>query len=119
MVQLLRLLGGASCMISAEVDITPQFYDLDPMHIVWHGNYARYLEHVRSALLDKIGYNYQEMIDSGCMWPIVDMRIKYVKSIRFHQAIRIQAMLAEYENRIRIYYRICDRPTGAMLRTEE
>lgn len=102
-------------MISAEVDITPQFYDLDPMQIVWHGNYARYLEHARGALLDRIGYNYQEMIDSGCMWPIVDMRIKYVRSIRFNQTIRIRAVLAEYENRIRIDYRIHDKQTGALL----
>ena len=40
-------------MISAEISTQAQFYDLDPMQIVWHGNYARYLEQARCALLDK------------------------------------------------------------------
>ena len=35
-------------MISAEVTIRTQFYDLDPMNIVWHGNYVRYLEQARA-----------------------------------------------------------------------
>jgi acyl-CoA thioester hydrolase len=102
-------------MISAEISIQAQFYDLDPMQIVWHGNYARFLEQARCALLDKIGYNYPDMAESGTGWPIVDMRIKYIRSIRFAQTIRVQATLVEYENRIRIDYRILDEATGALL----
>jgi acyl-CoA thioester hydrolase len=102
-------------MISAEISTQAQFYDLDPMQIVWHGNYARFLEQARCALLDKIGYNYPDMAESGTGWPIVDMRIKYIRSIRFAQTIRVQATLTEYENRIRIDYRILDEATGALL----
>jgi acyl-CoA thioester hydrolase len=102
-------------MISAEVSIQAQFYDLDPMQIVWHGNYARFLEQARCALLDKIGYNYPDMAESGTGWPIVDMRIKYIRSIRFAQTIRVRATLTEYENRIRIDYRILDEATGVLL----
>jgi acyl-CoA thioester hydrolase len=43
------------------------------------------------------------------------MRIKYIRSIRFAQTIRVQATLVEYENRIRIDYRILDDATGALL----
>ena len=45
-------------MISAEIRTKAQFYDLDPMQIVWHGNYARFFEQARCALLDKIDFNY-------------------------------------------------------------
>ena len=41
----------------AEVEMQVQFFDLDPMEIVWHGRYVKYLEVVRCALLDSIGYN--------------------------------------------------------------
>lgn len=102
-------------MIAAEISLTAQFYDLDPMQVVWHGNYPRYLEQARCALLDRIGYNYPEMEASGYLWPIVDMRVKYVRPIRFAQLIRISATLAEYENRLRIDYRITDDATGAVL----
>ena len=44
-----------SSMLSAEVVIRPEFHDLDPMQIVWHGNYMRYFETARTALLALIG----------------------------------------------------------------
>ena len=52
-------------MLTTEITLTIPFYDLDPLEIVWHGNYARYFEQARCALLDKIGYNYNAMKESG------------------------------------------------------
>ena len=106
-------------MISAETTLMVQFYDLDPMQVVWHGNYARFLEQARCALLDKIGYNYQEMAESGYMWPIVDMRLKYVRPARFGQELRVTATLREYENRLRIEYRVHDKASGETLTKAE
>ncbi len=102
-------------MISAEVEITAQFYDLDPMQVVWHGNYTRFLEQARCALLDKIGYNYPEMEKSGFLWPIVDLRIKFVRPVRYTQTIRVEATLQEYENRLKIAYRCRDKASGETL----
>lgn len=96
-------------MISVDVEMKAQFYDLDPMQVVWHGNYARFLEQARCVLLDRIGYNYPEMGASGYVWPIVDMRIKYVRPIRFADEVVVSATLVEYENRLKIDYRIRDR----------
>jgi acyl-CoA thioester hydrolase len=102
-------------MISAEAIAKIQFYDVDAMQVVWHGNYARFLELARCALLDKIGYSYPEMARSGYFWPIVDMRIKYVRPVRMAQRIRLTATLLEYENRLRIDYRIVDAASGDLL----
>ena len=85
------------------------------MHVVWHGNYARFLEQARCYLLDSIGYNYVEMGESGFAWPIVDMRIKYVRPIRFGQEIVVTASLVEHQNRLKIDYRIRDRASGEVL----
>ena len=102
-------------MIAAEVLIKAQFYDLDPMQIVWHGNYVRFLEQARCALLDKIDYNYGAMLRSGYAWPVVDLRIKYVRPVRFGQEVRVTATMVEYESRIKIDYRIADLASGDVL----
>jgi len=102
-------------MYSAETIIKAQFYDLDPMNVVWHGNYARFLEQARCELLDCIGYNYVEMKDSGFAWPIVDMRIKYVRPVLFGQEIVVTATIIETQNRLKIDYRIRDRASGEVL----
>lgn len=92
-----------------------QFFDLDPMEIVWHGNYVKYLEVVRCALLDKIGYNYPQMKASGYAWPIVDMHLRYVGSATFGQKIRLRADIVEWENCLKIDYLITDADTGKRL----
>jgi acyl-CoA thioester hydrolase len=102
-------------MISAEVTVKPQFYDLDPMQVVWHGNYVRFLEQARCALLDKIAFNYEEMARTGYIWPVVDMRIKYVRPLRFGQEVKVIATMLEYENRLKIGYQLIDLASGETL----
>jgi len=99
----------------AEVDMEVQFYDLDPMEIVWHGNYVKYLEVVRCALLDKIGYNYPQMKASGYAWPVIDMHLRYVAPATFGQKIRLRADIVEWENCLKIDYLITDAASGKRL----
>ena len=101
--------------LSHEIELTPAFHDLDPMDIVWHGNYVKYLEIARSALLGRFDYDYPQMRDSGYAWPIVDMRLKYVRTISFGQKVKIRAEITEWENRLRIDYLITDAETGQRL----
>ena len=101
--------------LTAEVDVEIPFHDGDPMGVTWHGNYFRYLELARCALLDKIGYNYVEMERSGYAWPIVDTRVKFAKPTVFQQRVRVKAVLEEYEIRLKIGYVITDIESGERL----
>ncbi|MDN3576324.1 acyl-CoA thioesterase [Chitinimonas viridis] len=101
--------------LAHEIELSPTFHDLDPMNIVWHGNYVKYLEIARCALLSRFDYDYPQMYASGFVWPIVDMRLKYVKSAVFNQRLRIRAEIVEWENRLKIEYLISDADTGQRL----
>lgn len=99
----------------AEAELDVQFYDLDPMNVVWHGNYVRYLEVARCVLFDKIGYNYVEMKESGFAWPIIDLHIRYVGPSIFKQRIKLRAEIVEWESRLKINYLISDAVSGKRL----
>ena len=99
----------------AEVEMQVQFFDLDPMQIVWHGNYVKYLEVARCALLDKIDYNYSQMKASGYMWPIIEMNLRYANPATFGQRLILRAEIVEWENRLRIDYLISDAASGRRL----
>jgi acyl-CoA thioester hydrolase len=98
--------------LEAEVEVDVPFHDADPMGVTWHGNYFRYLEAARSALLRKIGYNYAQMTASGYLFPVVEARIKYVKPTTFGSRLKVKATLEEYENRLKISYLITDLTSG-------
>jgi acyl-CoA thioester hydrolase len=99
----------------AEIELTPAFHDIDPMEVVWHGHYMKYLELARCALLQRFDYDYPQMRESGYAWPIVDLRAKYVRSARFGQKLKVRAEIVEWENRLKIDYRVSDAATGEVL----
>ena len=88
---------------TAEVELTIPFHDVDMMGVAWHGNYFRYFEIAREALLNQ---------ESGYLWPVVDTRVKYRNALTFEQRIRVRAQIKEFENRLRIGYEIFDAETG-------
>lgn len=102
---------------SSEVELTISFHDCDPLGIVWHGNYLRYFEIAREKLLANINYSYRKMMDSGFVWPIVNVKLKYRKYLTFEQVIIVTAAIKEYENRLKIDYAIFDKKTGEKLTT--
>lgn len=99
----------------AETFITVQFYDLDPMNVVWHGNYIKYLETARCDLLAKIGYDYDEMRKGGIAYPIATMDLKFIKPCYFNQKLRVVSTVEEIEPCLIIKYMIYDAETGEKL----
>ena len=101
------------CRHSHELEIP--FFDVDPMNIVWHGNYVKYLETARCAFLNSIGYGYTEMARQGYGWPIVKLDLKYIRPARFGQKIRVDMAVTEYESCLRIDYILRDAESGIKL----
>jgi acyl-CoA thioester hydrolase len=97
-----------------ETEFTVEFYDVDAMRIVWHGNYLKFFEKARCALLDRIGYDYDDMRESGWAFPVTAVSVKYISPLRFHDRVRAKAMLTEYENCIRIKYELYNTETGLL-----
>jgi acyl-CoA thioester hydrolase len=100
---------------SAESETQVQFFDLDPMEIVWHGHYVRYLEIIRGVLLDTIDYNYAQMKASGYLWPVIDLHVRYIAPAGFTQRLKLRAEIVEWENRLKIAYLISDAVSGRRL----
>lgn len=102
-------------MYSTHTQHLVPFHDVDSMMVVWHGHYVKYLELARCDFLDSIEYNYKAMLDSGFSWPVVDMRIKFIKPLEFGQKIDIECYLMEWEYRLKLGYVIRDAISGVKI----
>lgn len=102
-------------LLTQDTPIKVSFFDVDSMHIAWHGHYCKYLELARCNLLDKLGYNYTDMKHSGFMFPIVDMQIKYLQPLVFEQEVVVRASLVEWEYRLKINYEIRSAADNSLL----
>lgn len=102
-------------LLSASTDIVVPFHDLDPVRIVWHGNYVKYLEVARDELMTRIGYSHDAMVESGYLWPVVEVKLRYLQPARLRQSLRVRATISDYESRLKILYDILDGTTGRKL----
>ena len=103
--------------LSHEIEVVPAFFDIDSMDIVWHGHYVKYLELARCALLDRLDYGYTRMRESGYAWPVIELRLKYVRAATFNQPLIVRATIVEWQNRLKIDYAIRDATSGAKVNT--
>ncbi len=74
-----------------EVTMQVPFHDLDPLQIVWHGNYFKYFEIARSGLFEERGvdlHSYHR--DTRFVFPIVRTSTKHLHPLR-HRDIFICA----------------------------
>ena len=81
---------------SFEIQRKVAFYELDPMQIVWHGNYFKYFEDARSALLGSVGIDLHEFyVKSNCVFPIIKTATKHIFPLRYGDAFICRATVAE------------------------
>jgi acyl-CoA thioester hydrolase len=102
-------------VIAKEIVFGAQFYEADPMGVVWHGRYVKYFERVRTAMFEDLGFGYKPMTDSGYVWPVVELNVKYLRPIQPGQRVIARAELVEWDNRIVLDYAILDQATGEKL----
>ncbi len=108
----------------AIVELQVPFHDLDPMQIVWHGNYLKYFEHARQKLFDNSGIDlYRVAKEQGYIFPIVKTSVKYIKPLRFRDRISVSAQLKESRRMIVLEFtitrlsdgQVCARATSEQL----
>ena len=101
--------------LSAEVEFLVPFHDLDPLGVVWHGNYFKYFEIARTEVMRGLGFDVEEMKLSGYAWPVVDAQCRYIAPLRYGMRVLVRAGILETAHRLKIAYEIKDKVSGRRL----
>ena len=80
-------------MNTHQTEIKVRYGETDQMGVVYHGNYALYLEAGRIEWLRKLGISYKSMEENGIMLPVVSMNINYKKSAGYDDVINVKTQL--------------------------
>jgi acyl-CoA thioester hydrolase len=108
---------------SFEVKIQVPFFDLDPMQIVWHGNYLNYFEIARAALFDHYGVDLYSFYDRHkLIFPIIRASSKHIYPLRHRDEIICKATLVDANIKLVVDFeirRVADGKICARGRTEQ
>lgn len=92
---------------TCEQKFSVPFHDLDPMKVMWHGNYFKYFDITRDALFSKLGVDlYQVYRETQYIFPIIRTSIKHVFPLRFRDEFICRAMLKKVDYKITVAFEI-------------
>jgi acyl-CoA thioester hydrolase len=96
-----------------------RYGETDKMGVVYHGNYAQYLELGRTEWLREMGFSYKWMEENGVMLPVVNLNLNYKKSARYDDELIVTTSLRKIPTyRIEFDYEIRNKD-GVVLVTAE
>ena len=90
-------------MIYSMTQIESRYSETDQMGVIYHSNYPTWFEVARTDYISKLGFSYKAMEDSGIISPVVDLDIKYIKSIFYPETVKIKTWVEKY-SRLRSVY---------------
>lgn len=90
-----------------EVVLKVPFHDLDPLQMVWHGNYLKYFDIARSTLFVQGGVDlFDYFKTTNYIFPIIKASTKYIASLRYLDEFKSIATVVEAQYKIVIDFEI-------------
>jgi acyl-CoA thioester hydrolase len=89
------------------------FHDLDPMQVVWHGNYFKYFDVARFGLFASVGIDlYAYLKQEQMVFPITRSSIKHIQPLQFDDEFVCRATVTEARYKIAMDFEIRRPDTG-------
>jgi len=86
---------------SCELILKVPFCDLDPMKVVWHGNYLRYFDQARFALFERYNIDlYKYLHKKRYAFPITRTSIKHIFPLKYNDEFICKASVTEVKYKI-------------------
>jgi len=76
-----------------KISFRVRYSETDQMGIVYHGNYAQYLEMGRVEWLRSFGISYKSMEENGIMLPVISLAVNFKKSAIYDDLITVVTRL--------------------------
>jgi acyl-CoA thioester hydrolase len=90
-----------------EVRMKVAFHDVDPLRVVWHGNYLKYFDVARFGLFAERGVDlYAYMLEKGFAFPVTRTALKYVAPLRAFDEFVCRAAVTEAQYKIGMSFEI-------------
>ena len=76
-------------------EIRVLYSDTDSYGVVWHGAYTKWFEAARVGLVEQLGLELEALEQSGIVFPVVEMNIRYKSSAKMNERVIIKTNISE------------------------
>ncbi|MEO0528626.1 MAG: thioesterase family protein [Bacteroidota bacterium] len=90
-----------------EISFRVRYSETDQMGVVYHGNYAQYMEMGRVEWLRALGISYKSMEENGIKLPVISLQMNFKKPALYDDKIKVVTLLKKTPSvRIEFDYKI-------------
>lgn len=82
-------------MLRDQIQLRPQYGEVDQMGYVYHANYVSYCHKARTELLRKYGINDKVLEENGVLLPVISFEINYLKPVFYDELLSIKTIVIE------------------------
>jgi acyl-CoA thioester hydrolase len=86
---------GKKVLLKSVKEIEVRFNELDPLGVVWHGNYIKYFEDGREDFGRKHGISYTDLKKERIMAPIVSVICDYKRFVKYGEKLIIETTFVD------------------------
>jgi acyl-CoA thioester hydrolase len=94
------------------VELEVPFHDCDPLGVVWHGHYYKYMELARTRLLTGLDLDGAELLQTGHRFFVIESHCRYAAPLRYRDRVAVTGWIRELEHRIVVAYELCNQTMG-------
>ncbi len=76
--------------LTNKIEVKIRFSEVDSIHMVWHGNYVKYMEDGRENFGEQFGLEYLTMFNNGYTAPVVDMKLQYKQTVSVGDSVIVE-----------------------------
>jgi acyl-CoA thioester hydrolase len=105
---------------ATQVSIRVRYAETDQMGVGYHGAYLPWLEVARTSWLRKHALPYRELEASGFHFPVIEVRCRYLRPVRYDDDLIVEAQAFPYRRSgIGFAYRVLRPSDGTLVATAE
>lgn len=88
------------------IELSVPFHDCDPLFVVWHGHYYKYLELARTRLFQNCGLDVPDVREMGYRMYVTETRCRYMFPLSYNDRVRVTARFRETSPLLKITYTV-------------
>jgi acyl-CoA thioester hydrolase len=88
------------------VELEVAFHDVDGLQVVWHGNYLKYFELARTALLRSRGLDVHDIGRLGYRLVVVETHCRHTFPLRYAERFRVAAWFRDVDYRLKVAFEL-------------
>ncbi|MFT7073595.1 acyl-CoA thioesterase [Patiriisocius sp. Uisw_017] len=106
-------------MQKTTIQLRVRYGETDQMGVVYHGNYAQYLEQGRTEWLRNMGFSYKWMEENGVHLPVINLNINYKAPALYDDLILVTTTIKKIPTyRIEFHYEIHNQKAELLITAE-